>query len=269
MLLQDKVVIVTGSTTGIGAAIAEMAVAQGAKVMIHGRDEQRAKKMVTRLGEENAAYHLSTLSEVTEKDCEALVTETIQHFGRLDSLINNAGKSPRNTIDDLTIEDFQWVTHLNLVAPLFLSQVAIKEFRKNKTAGTIVNIGSINAYCGQADLLGYSITKGGLMTMTRNLGNSMSREGIRVNQLNVGWTLTANESLIKQREGFPESWEDKIPETYAPSGKLLRPKDIAHHAIFWASNASAPASGTVYEVEQYPVIGRNLINEIPLDIFKN
>ena len=132
----------------------------------------------------------------------------------------------------------------------------------------MVNIGSINAYCGEAVLLIYSMTKGGLMTMTRNLGNSLSREGIRVNQLNVGWTLTENESKIKRNQGFSENWESKIPSTYAPSGHLIHPEDVARHAVFWASDVSAPANAVVYELEQYPVVGRNLINEIPLDIFK-
>lgn len=268
MLLKDKVVIVTGSTTGIGAAIAKACVAQGAKVMIHGRDETRAKTIVEELGKDKAGYHLCRLSDPDINCCTELVYATVAHFGRVDSLINNAGKSPRNDISSVTVDDFDWVVRLNLRAPLFLTQAAVKEFKKQGNGGTVVNIGSINAYCGQSDLLAYSMTKGGLMTMTRNLGNALGKEGIRVNQLNVGWTLTENESKIKEGEGFPKDWESKIPSTYAPLGRLLRPEDIARHAVFWASDASAPANAAVYELEQYPVVGRNLINEIPIEILK-
>lgn len=269
VLLKDKVVLVTGSTTGIGAAIAKQCIAEGAKVMIHGRDEARAQDMIQRLGKENTAYFMGDLATPDTSICHKLVAATVKHFGRIDCLINNAAKSPRNNIDTLTEEKFDWIYYLDIRSPLFLSQAAVKEFRKQKSGGTIVNIGTINAYCGQADLLGYAIAKGGLMTMTRNLGNALGHENIRVNQLNVGWTLTENESLIKEGEGFPPHWEDKIPKTYAPSGRLLRPDEVARHAIFWASGASAPANGVVYEVEQYPVIGRNLINEIPLSVFKS
>ena len=267
MLLEGKVVLVTGSTNGIGTAIASYCVKAGAKVMVHGRDEDRAKALCQSLGEGNAAYVTADLSDPdVHQIADHLVGATVQVFGRLDSLVNNAGKSPRGDIDSVTAEEFDRVFRLNLRAPLFLTQAAVKVFRQHGQ-GSVVNIGSINALCGQADLLPYSITKGGLMTLTRNLGNALGKENIRVNQPNVGWTLTPNESKIKQGEGFPEDWEGKVPQTYAPSGRLLRPDDIARHVVFWASDASAPANGVVYELEQYPMM-RNLLNEIPLDVFK-
>lgn len=268
-LLKDKIVLITGSTTGIGAGIAKQCVAAGAKIMLHGRNEARAQAMCEMLGKENCDYCIVDLVNADEAELKHLVEATVKKYNRIDSLINNAGRSPRNDINNVTFEKFDWIMRLNLRAPLFLTQAAVREFRKQKEGGTVVNIGSINAYCGQSDLLAYSITKGGLMTMTRNLGNALARENIRVNQINVGWTVTDNETKYKQREGFPTDWENKIPTTYAPSGRLLRPEDIARHAVFWASEASAPANAVVHELEQYPVVGRNLINEIPLDIFED
>lgn len=265
MLLKDNVVLVTGSTNGIGTAIATRCIAEGAYVMLHGRNEERAKALSDKLGD-RAEYVIGDLTNTA--GLSHLVEKTVAQFGAIHSLINNAGQSPRSDIDITTPELFDWVTALNLKAPLFLSQAAIRFFRQQKTGGTIVNIGSINAYCGQTDLLAYAITKGGLMTMTRNLGDALSNENIRVNQLNVGWTLTPNESKIKQGEGFPDDWEKAIPKHFAPSGKLLRPEQIAAHTVFWASDESAPVTGQVCEVEQYPVIGRNLINTIPLEVFE-
>lgn len=268
MLLKDKVILVTGSTTGIGAEIARQCVAEGAKVMIHGRNEDRAQAMCAELGVERADYTIAELAAMDPDIYAKMVQATIARFKRINCLINNAGASPRNTIDSVTNESFEWAMRLNVRAPLFLTQAVVTAFRQQKSGGTVVNIGSINAHCGQADLLPYSMAKGAMMTMTRNLGNALGKENIRVNQLNVGWTLTPNESKIKETEGFPQNWEDKIPATYAPSGKLLRPVDIARHAAFWASDISAPSNAVVYELEQYPMIGRNLINEIALDIFK-
>lgn len=268
LLLKDEVVLVTGSTTGIGAEIARHCVAEGAKVMIHGRNDDRAKMICGELGENNADYIIADLAEVNPHMYSKMVQATVDRFGRIDCLINNAGGSLRNTIDSVTNESFEWAVRLNMKSPLFLTQAAVRAFHKQRSGGTVVNIGSINAHCGQSDLLPYSMAKGAMMTMTRNLGNALGKENIRVNQLNVGWTLTPNENKIKKSEGFPKDWEDKIPDTYAPLGKLLRPVDIARHVVFWASEDSAPANGVVYELEQYPMIGRNLINEIPLDIFE-
>ncbi len=262
MLLKDKVVLVTGSTTGIGAAIAREVIAQGGYVMVHGRHAQRAEKLVTELGE-RCAYQLADLSVIAKVN--HLVEKTVEHFGRLDVLINNAGIYPRNDIDDLTEDFFDWVTNVNLKSPMFLAQSAVKQFRKQGAGGSIINIGSINAHCGQTNLLVYSATKGGLMTMTRNLGDALGKDGIRVNQLNVGWTKTETEDATRQSQGFAAGWDERIPSRYAPSGKLLYPQDVARHAVFWASDYSAPANGQVYELEQYPLIGRNLLNHVDLE----
>lgn len=265
MLLDDKVILITGSTTGIGAAIARKAVSEGAQVMIHGRCEERAKALADELGSA-AAYCIQDL--VADGISDELVAATINAFGRIDGLINNAGIYPRNTIDDLEEDFFNRVMHVNLKVPMFQCQHAVRAFRQQKTGGSIVNIGSINAHCGQTDILVYSASKGGLMTMTRNLGDALGAENIRVNQLNVGWTVTETEHALKMGEGFPEDWEHHVPDIFKPAGKLLRPDDIARHAVFWVSDYSAPTNGQVYELEQYPLIGRNLLYTINLDHLK-
>lgn len=140
-----------------------------------------------------------------------------------------------------------------------MAQAAIAQFRHQKQGGNILNIGSINAYCGESILLVYSMTKVGLMTMTRNLADALGQEKIRVNQLNVGWTTTPNEIALKIEEGLPHDWYHHVSPTFAPTGKLLTPNNVAEHCLFWISDKSAPASGCVCKVEQYPLIGRNKI----------
>jgi len=260
--LANKNILVTGSTHGIGRAIAKHCVKAGAKVMVHGRNEKAAKALCAELGEEVAQYVIADLSEFDS--AEKVVRAVLHAYGEIHGLVNNAGISPRHNVETISEKDFDYVMAINLRSPMFLSKFAVEAFRKQKGGGVIVNIGSINAHCGQTDLLIYSATKGGLMTMTRNLGDALGKEGIRVIQLNVGWTVTQNEKRIKQGEGFPDDWEKLIPKVYAPSGRLLRPEDIAKHAIFWLSEQSAPANAVVYELEQYPVIGRNLISELDL-----
>lgn len=258
--MNDKVVLITGSTQGIGAAIASAWVEAGAKVMVHGRDEARAKALCEQLGSEHAAYCIKNLTDLDAP--QYLVEQTLEKYGRIDVLVNNAGIFPRNTIDDLDDEFYDRVTTVNMRFPLFLTKKVVEVFRKQPEKGTIVNIGSINAYTGQTDLLVYSMSKGALMTMTRNLGDALGTEGIRINQLNVGWTLTETEKALKKSEGLPENWESNLPDIFRPSGKLLRPEDIARHVVFWGSNDSRPVTGQVYELEQYPILGRNLINAV-------
>lgn len=261
MMLKNKVVLVTGSTTGIGEGIARRCIAEGAKVMLHGREEVRAKELCTELGS-SARYCIVELENTPA--LSQLVTATVKEFGRIDALVNNAGIYPRNRIDNFDEKFFDRLVAVNMKAPLFLAQHAVAEFRRQGNGGVIVNIGSLNAYCGQRDLLIYSMTKGALMSMTRNMGDALAEEKIRSICLNVGWVVTDTEIKTKKAEGFPDDWETKVPRLFAPFGRLQRPEDIAPHVVFWISDQSGLANAVVYEVEQYPVIGRNLITEIKM-----
>ena len=265
--LDGKVVLVSGSTLGIGKAIAEAVVKSGGKVMVHGRNAERAAALADELGD-NAAYHLADLHKVS--DLHSLVDATVDQFGKIDALVNNAGIYPRDDVETLTEEFFDDVFAVNTKAPLFLAQAAIKAFKKQSSGGSVINIGSINAYCGESEMTVYPMTKGALMTMTRNLSERYGYDGIRVNQLNLGWILTQTESERMVEEGYPQDWEKQIDSCYAPRGTLLRPEECAQHVLFWLSDASGPVSGQVYEVEQYPLIGRNMINLMrPRCISKN
>jgi NAD(P)-dependent dehydrogenase (short-subunit alcohol dehydrogenase family) len=261
--LKHKVILITGSTLGIGKAIANLCLSLGAKVMIHGRSQENVKAAIESFSASSEQIGTCLVDFLAEKDAaEKLIEATVERFGRIDGLVNNAGIYPRCDIDSLNSELFDQVIQVNLKAPMFLIQEATKAFRKQASGGTVLNIGSINAYGGQRDLLVYSASKGGLMAMTHNLGHTLAKEKIRVNQLNVGWTLTETEKATREKEGFSKDWEKQITKTLIPSGKLLRPENIAKHAIFWISDLSAPASGTVCDVEQYPITGRNLIPEL-------
>lgn len=254
--LQDKAIIVTGSTSGIGAAIADAIIAAGGKVLLHGTREDLLKERAAKLGK-NACW---VVGDLARTESPALIASAaVKAFGRIDGLVNNAGIFPRSTIATANDADFDRIFHINARAPLMLIQEMVADCRQRKAPGVIVNIGSINAWCGGNDLLVYSMSKGALMTMTRNLGDALTEEGIRVNQLNVGWTLTDGEKIMQKQLGAPDDWHDHIPRGAAPRGSLLKPEEIARHAVFWLSEASAPVTGSVYEIEQYPVIGRNKI----------
>jgi NAD(P)-dependent dehydrogenase (short-subunit alcohol dehydrogenase family) len=252
-LLQDKVILITGSATGIGEATARRAVAEGARVLIHGLEEDLALAVSRELGDA-ASYLVADLAK--PESAPRLVQAVIDRFGRIDGLVNNAASVARSTIDSTSVEFFDRTIAINLRAPLLLIKAAVPHFRQ-QGQGVVVNIGSVNALSGAPRLLDYSISKGGLMTMTRNLANSLATEKIRINQLNLGWVTSPNEIALQIREGRAEGWEKNVPPAYAPFGRLLIPEEVAAHVVFWLSDQSAPANGVVYELEQYSMIGRN------------
>lgn len=256
--LKDKVILVTGSTTGIGEGMARLFAREGAKVMIHGRRANAAQKLAAEIGH-NSAFVIGALEDphVPAK----LIAETVAHFGRIDGLVNNAAIMARGGVENTDSEAFDRTIAIDLKAPFLLIQSAFPHFRK-QGGGRVLNIGSMNAYCGEKSMVVYSMCKGGLMTMTRNLADAHAAENIQFNQLNVGWTLTPNEIALKKTEGLPEDWPSRLPRAFAPAGRLLSPEDIAWAAVYFLSDEACLINGAILDLEQYPMIGRNPPKEI-------
>lgn len=254
MRLSGKVMIVTGSATGIGRAIAIRCVAEGARVVVHGLEADPVAEVVAGLGRGNAVGHIE---DVTTDGCpEGLVSLAIASFGRLDGVVNNAAIITTGDIRSTDAASFNRTLAVNTLAPLRLIQAALPHLAA--TRGNVLNIGSVNAYSGEPNLLPYSISKGGLMTLTRNLGDMLFREeGIRVNQINPGWVLTENEILRKRSHGLADDWPAHLPREFCPAGRLIRPDEIAAAAVFWLADECGPMSGQVVDLEQHPFIGRN------------
>jgi NAD(P)-dependent dehydrogenase (short-subunit alcohol dehydrogenase family) len=256
MKLQDKVIIITGSTTGIGRAIAQRCVAEGAKVLLHGRNRQRGEQLVTGLGQA-AVLHLDDMADPDAP--QRLVETTIATFGRLDGIVNNAAYIVRSDLYTTDAALFDRVMAINVRAPMLMIKAGIKHLKHSK--GAVVNIGSINAYTGEPRQLAYTMSKAALMAMSRNLANVFASDHVRINHFNVGWVITPNEYKLKISEGLPEGWSDTPELEHVPTGKMTQPEDIAAHAVFWLSDESRPISGTVLELEQYPIIGRIPLKE--------
>lgn len=254
MRLKDKVIIVTGSTTGIGKAIAMRCAQEGAKLVIHGLEEQWGKDVVASLGEGNAVLHIEDLSK--DGVAERLVEKAVKTFGRLDAVVNNAAIVASSDIRTTDKAFLMKLFEVNSIFPMLLIKAALAELTKHH--GAVLNIGSVNAYSGEPNLLAYSVSKGALMTLTRNLGDSLHREyGVRVNQINPGWVLTENEQERKKQHGLSEEWYKGLPRVYAPAGRLIWPAEMAAAAIYWLADESGPISGQVVDLEQHPFIGRN------------
>ena len=254
MRLEHKVIIVTGSCTGIGKAIAKKCVSEGARVVIHVLEEKLGEEVVEDLGAENAVLHIEDLR--TKGCVNRLVEVAVSTFGKLDAVVNNAATVISGDIHSTDEALLSAILSVNTVAPFLLIQAALSHLREQH--GCVLNIGSVNAWSGEPNLLPYSMSKGALMTMTRNLGDTLMREdGVRVNQINPGWVLTENETQRKRDHGLSDDWYTHLPKVYAPAGRILRPEEIAAAAIYWLADESGPVSGQVVDLEQHPFIGRN------------
>jgi len=254
MRLKDKVIIVTGSTTGIGRAIALRCAAEGAFIVVHGLEEPWGKEVAEELGKDKAVLHIEDIS--IEGAPERLVKLATDTFGKLDAVVNNAAIIASSNIHTTDLAFLRKMIEVNTVAPFALIKAALPDLTKNH--GCVLNIGSVNAYCGEPTLLAYSMSKGALMTMTRNLGDTLHREnGVRINQINPGWVLTENEILRKKEQGMPDNWYEDLSPINAPAGRILWPDEIAVAAVYWLADESSAISGQVVDLEQHPMIGRN------------
>ncbi|MGI4789357.1 MAG: SDR family NAD(P)-dependent oxidoreductase [Janthinobacterium lividum] len=254
--LTCKIALVTGSTTGIGEAIARRLARAGASVMIHGlikEDAEQAAAEIKAAGGGDADCILADLAQPSE--CEKLIAATAARFGGLHILVNNAAVMTRSDLETTDAETFDRTIAVNLRAPLLLFRAALPYLRLG--GGAVLNIGSVNGYCGEYNQLAYAISKGGLMTLSRNLADAHGPEKIRVNHFNVGWVLTKNEYALKMKEGLPDDWPERLPPNIAPSGRLLSPEEVAEFALLFVSGEGALVSGAVVDLEQYPMIGRN------------
>jgi NAD(P)-dependent dehydrogenase (short-subunit alcohol dehydrogenase family) len=252
MRLKDKVIIVTGGTSGIGAAIAAAAIREGAKVLVHGINEGEGRATVKRLGAD-AVLCIADLED--DSAPELIIAAALKDFGKIDGLVNNAAMFGGANISDQEIEHFRRMLQINLTAPLFLTKAAFEELKK--TGGCVLNIGSINAHAGESKLLAYSISKGGMQTMTRNLANANGVHGVRVNQINPGWVLTEREYRDKLAQGLKPSWPQDLTRVDIPSGVMTTPEQMGEAAIYWLSDESKPFTGSVVDLEQFTIIGRN------------
>lgn len=231
--LVGKVVLVTGAARGIGAAIAVACEAAGARV--------------ARV--DCIALEDGIVADLAKADApERVVAEAVLRFGRVDGLANAAGITTRASFVDADVVRFDAVMAVNLRAPFFLMASLIAHWRGRDAPGSIVNIQSMNAHCGAADLAIYAASKGGLQVLTKNAAQAHMADRIRVNGINLGWVATETERALHADKG--EGWLDAQAEAQ-PLGRFVGARDCAAQAVWMLSDASAPMSGVNLDLEQW------------------
>ena len=241
MRLENKVAIVTGATSGMGRATAVLFAREGAKVVVVGRNEERAKAVVEQIKAEGneAMYVLGDASNLAF--CDELFNKTMEAYGTVDVLVNNAGMLSLSTLQDVTMEEWDRVFRVNVDSALRLAQLCAPVM-KAKGKGVIVNIASVASFAAHHGFAAYISSKHAMAGLSKSMAWELGPE-IRVNAIAPGAIHTAMVDSI----GGPSALQGMIDN--CPLKRVGQPEDIATVALFLATDDSAFMDGQILKVD--------------------
>jgi NAD(P)-dependent dehydrogenase (short-subunit alcohol dehydrogenase family) len=249
--LNGKVAIVTGGTQGLGEAIARLFAQRGATgIVICGRNAERGERVASEISSAGCPTVFVQADLTSVADCRKVVAKAEKRFGRVDALVNAAALTDRGNIFDTTEERYNEIFDANVRGPFFLIQESVRIMRREKIAGSIVNIQSMSAHGGQPFNIAYCASKGALATLTRNVAHSLLKFRIRVNGLNIGWMSTPGEDHIqKTYHGAKDGWLEEAVKA-KPFGRLIDPKEVARACAYLCSDESGLMTGSNIDFDQ-------------------
>ena len=249
--LGGKVAIVTGGTQGLGEAIARLFGERGAAgIVICGRNAKGGERVASDISTAGCPTVFVQADLTKVADCRNVVAKADERFGRVDALVNAAALTDRGNIFDTTEERYNEIFDANVRGPFFLIQESVRIMRREKIAGSIVNIQSMSAHGGQPFNTAYCASKGALATLTRNVAHSLLKFRIRVNGLNIGWMSTPGEDTIqKTYHGAKDGWLEEAVQA-KPFGRLIDPKEVARACAYLCSDESGLMTGSNIDFDQ-------------------
>lgn len=241
--LHERVALVTGASTGLGAAIAIALAQAGAQVACHGntRSPESTRDQIISAG--GVAHAISgDLSK--PETASSLIDQTLERFSRIDILINNAGTIRRAPAIDYSDDDWAAVIEVNLSSVFRLSKLAGRQMIDVGAGGKIVNIASLLSFQGGITVPAYAASKGGVAQLTKALANEWARHGINVNAIAPGYMRTSNTAALQADETRNRQILERIP-----AGRWGEPEDLAGATVFLSSSASDYVNGHVLIVD--------------------
>lgn len=227
--LQDKVAIITGGASGIGLATVRAFLEKGAKVVIADYNETAGEAVEKELKETYEDVLFVKVNIGDEQEVERLVAETVNHFGKLDIIYNNAGIGIQKATHEMTAEEYKRVIAINQDGVFYGSKYAIREMLKTG-GGTIINTSSILGTVGEPNSIPYAASKGAVNLMTKSLALEYADRNIRVNAVAPGFI----ESGLVNKENLGDFYDGLVAKH--PIGRLGNPEEIAHAVVFLAEN---------------------------------
>jgi NAD(P)-dependent dehydrogenase (short-subunit alcohol dehydrogenase family) len=249
--LEGKIAVVTGSTQGLGEAIAHLFADRGvAGLVVTGRNEKNGARVKAALEGKRVKTIFVPADLAAMEETDKIIAAADRAFGRVDILVNSAGLTDRGTIWDTQPELFDRMFAINVRAPFFLMQQALKVMDRERIKGSIVNIISMSGHGGQSFITAYSASKGALITLTKNVAYSVMNRQIRVNGLTIGHMDTPGEDrIMKVFHGADDGWLQGA-EAQKPFGRLLKTDEVARAVAFLASGESGLMTGSIIDLDQ-------------------
>jgi len=242
--LKGRVAIVTGGNGGIGLGMARGLAAAGARVVVAGRDQTKSRAAVEDLKGRGAEAHAIAVDVTDEEAVGRLIAGTIERWGRLDVLVNNAGINIRKPVQELALEEWHRVLDTNLTSAFLCSKAAYPAFKKGG-GGKIINIGSMMSIFGASFAPVYSSSKGGIVQLTKSTAVAWARDNIQVNAVLPGWIDTdLTQNARREVAGLHDSVLRRTP-----AGRWGGIDDMSGVAVFLASPASDFVTGAVIPVD--------------------
>jgi len=244
--MNDNVAVVTGASSGIGRATALLFARNGWNVVAFGRSETELASLRddTRDADGSIRIQLGDVTELSQID--RLVSETIEHFGRIDVLVNAAGIIKSGSIEDTTLDDWDKMMNVNLRSAFYLMQKCVPYLTATK--GNVVNVSSVTGTRAFPNVLAYCVSKAATDQLTRCSALELAPKGVRVNAVNPGVVITNLHKRGGMTDEAYEKFVDNAKNTH-PIGRAGRPEEVADLIYFLASEKASWITGATYEID--------------------
>lgn len=237
MRLEGKVAIVTGGSSGIGKAIAEKYVEEGAEVVIADIDEEKGEEVAEEVGCEFVECDVSDWGSIKD-----LVESTVDEYGKLDVMVNNAGIGSQSTIEEMSIDEWKKILSVDLDGVMYGTKAAVPHLKE--TEGCVINMGSIYGLTGDIGATAYNAAKGGVINFTRSVADDLAQHNVRVNSICPGFVDTPMIDEAMNDEEFKQHVMNMTPMK-----RIAQPEEIADVAVFLASEESSYITGVNLPVD--------------------